>query len=462
MGKAPNVVFIFADEWRAQATGYNGDPNCETPVLDKLASESIDITHAVSGSSVCCPYRASLMTGQYPLTNGVYLNDVELDPHCRSIARAFSDGGYQTAYIGKWHLYGSPDGHYGRRAAIVPRECQLGFDYWKGFECNHDYDDSHYFFNDDPTPRPWEGYDAQAQSVDAAQYISDNADDVDPFMMMVSWGPPHFPLHTAPATYRDRYRDRPIELRPNVPADHQDKAIDDLRGYYAHIAALDDCLKTILDSLSEAGIAQDTILIFTSDHGDMFESQGLQWKHYPWDESIRVPFLLRWPALHGREGSQLALPLDAPDIMPTLLSLCGLASVASTEGRDWAPIIEGETSPDGEEAALLSVPVSFFNLRRVGMAAHRGLRTMRHTYVRDIDGPWLLFDNVADPYQMSNLIDNQSASDLLDQLDGQLQRRLDALGDQFLSGETYLARDGYEHYAEVAWPIGEKWTDPWV
>ena len=104
----PNVIFVFADEWRAQATGYAGDPNCETPVLDQLASKSLNVTHAVSGCSVCCPYRGSLLTGQYPLTHGVFINDVELNPECESIAKAFNAGGYTTSYIGKWHVYGSP------------------------------------------------------------------------------------------------------------------------------------------------------------------------------------------------------------------------------------------------------------------------------------------------------------------------------------------------------------------
>ena len=120
----PNVVFVFGDEWRMQATGFNGDSNCETPVLDSLAAESVNITHAVAGAPVCCPYRASLLTGQYPLTHGVYINDVELDPNCHSIARAFKAGGYETAYVGKWHVYGSPDGQYNRRSAVVPRDYQ--------------------------------------------------------------------------------------------------------------------------------------------------------------------------------------------------------------------------------------------------------------------------------------------------------------------------------------------------
>ena len=150
MNQRPNIVFVFADEWRAQATGYAGDVNCETPVMDALAAESLNLTHAVSGCSVCCPYRGSLLTGQYPLTHGIFINDVELDPDCMSIARAFKAGGYDTSYIGKWHVYGSPEGKNKRRAVPVPRSHQMGFDEWRGFECTHNHLDSGYFHNEDP------------------------------------------------------------------------------------------------------------------------------------------------------------------------------------------------------------------------------------------------------------------------------------------------------------------------
>jgi len=268
--KKPNIVFVFADEWPAHATGYAGDPNCATPMLDRLAAESVNVTHAVSGCPVCCPYRASLMTGQYPLTHGVYINDVELDPNCVSIARAFGQGGYRTAYIGKWHLYGSPDGQYGRRYAVVPRDYQLGFDYWKGFECCHDYNDSPYFFNDDPTPRKWEGYDALAQSRDAAQYIRDHANGEKPFM------------------FTDRY-----------------------------------------------------------------------------------------------------------------------------------------------------------------------------TYVRNTDGPWLLYDRKANPYQMHNLASDPAHAPVRARLEAELQQRLDRMGDEFLDGRRYLERDGLTHYGEVKYGVSKPWVDPW-
>ncbi|HDZ21519.1 hypothetical protein LCGC14_0124290 [marine sediment metagenome] len=461
MSRRPNVVFIFGDEWRMQATGYNGDPNCHTPVLDALASRSVNITHAVAGAPVCCPYRASLLTGQYPLTHGVYINDVELDPTCVSIARAFKAGDYDTAYIGKWHVHGSPDGQYSRRSTFVPRDCQMGFDYWKGFECTHDYNNSTYFFNDDPTPREWEGYDALAQSRDAAAYIKARTDGDSPFLLMLSWGPPHFPLDSAPEEYRQRYENRPIQLRPNVPPEMREQATDNLRGYYAHIAALDDCLNVVLEAIDAANMAENTIVILTSDHGDMMGSQGLGTKLFPWDESIRVPFLLRWPALHDT-GRQMPLPLDAPDIMPTLLGLCDVPIPETVEGKDWSPFIRGQEAPTGDEAALLVMPAEFHELRINGMKAYRGLRTARYTYVRDLDGPWLLYDNEADPYQMCNLIDRPEQKELQADLERQLQARLDALGDEFLDGQAYLQRDGLDHYYEANDTCVNQWSDPWA
>jgi arylsulfatase A-like enzyme len=461
MGRPPNIVFIFADEWRAQATGYNGDPNCATPVLDGLAAHSIYVTHAVSGCPVCCPYRGSLMTGQYPLTNGVYINDVELNPDCRSIARAFGDAGYDTAYIGKWHLYGSPDGKFGRRTAVVPRSHQLGFEYWKGFECSHDYNNSPYFFNDDPMPRKWEGYDAFAQSRDAAAYIRGHAGGDAPFFMMLSWGPPHFPLHTAPPEYRKRYEHHEITLRPNVPAGLRDRATKDLRGYYAHIAALDDCLAIVLDAIRAAGIEEDTILVFTSDHGDMFQSHGVGTKLFPWDESIRVPFLLRWPGLHGDIGRALTIPLSTPDIMPTLLGLCRLPIPEPVEGRDWSPFFREERQPTGDEAAIIEIPAEFTELIQNGMRAYRGLRTMRYTYVRNTAGPWLLYDNENDPFQKNNLAGQPAHADLEAQLDARLWERLSARGDEFLDGWAYLERDGLTHYIEVNGQSVQVWKDPW-
>ncbi|NOY57645.1 MAG: sulfatase-like hydrolase/transferase, partial [Calditrichaeota bacterium] len=129
----PNIVYVFPDQWRAQATGYNGDPNAKTPHLDALAMESCNFTDAVSGCPVCSPYRASLLTGQYPLTHGVFLNDVQLNDDAVTIAKVLGKAGYQTGYIGKWHL------HDHGRSAFIPRKSRQGFEFWQTMECTHNY-----------------------------------------------------------------------------------------------------------------------------------------------------------------------------------------------------------------------------------------------------------------------------------------------------------------------------------
>ena len=149
----PNVVFVFADQWRAQATGYAGNPDVRTPTLDRLASESLNFTTAVSGCPVCCPARASLITGRYPLTHGVFLNDVHLRHDAVSFADTFNRAGYDTGYIGKWHLDGRG------RSAFIPQEDRQGFDFWHVRECTHQYWDA-FYYADTPVKKTWPGYDA--------------------------------------------------------------------------------------------------------------------------------------------------------------------------------------------------------------------------------------------------------------------------------------------------------------
>ncbi|MFW6159205.1 MAG: sulfatase-like hydrolase/transferase, partial [Planctomycetota bacterium] len=182
----PNVVFVFADQWRAQATGYAGDPNVRTPNLDRLSSESIRFTTAVANCPVCSPYRASLITGQYPLTHGVFLNDVHLAHRVPSLADAFKSAGYDTAYVGKWHL----DGH--GRYAFVPPQDRQGFDFWRGMECTHRYNESHYYADTDEM-QTWDGYDAGAQTRCCQDYVRARRPGDTPFLLVLSWGPPHSP-----------------------------------------------------------------------------------------------------------------------------------------------------------------------------------------------------------------------------------------------------------------------------
>ena len=458
--RRPNVLFIIADEWRAQATSYNADPNVRTPVLVRLAAQSIGFDTAVSGLPVCCPFRASLVTGQYPLTNGVFINDVPLQPNGPTLGETFTRAGYRTGWIGKWHLYGSPGGKNERRLDYIPPEKRFGFDYWKACECTHEYNQSLYYEGNDRTPKYWPGYDAFAQSDDACAFIEKQAKSSDPFCLVLSLGPPHFPLNTAPEKYRALYKDAPIRLRDNVPPDRRDEAIEGLRGYYAHMAALDDCFGRLLATLDRAGIAEDTIVVFTSDHGDMMLSQGLTTKLHPWDESIRVPFLVRYPRKLGVKGRRLRTPLNSPDIFPTLLGLAGLPIPDSVEGADHSALMTGRPEASADRGTLLTLAIPITEARRYGFAEYRGLRTTRYTYVRSIKGPWLLYDNQTDPYQMRNLLGKPEARQLQSRLDRDLNAELKRRKDDFLPAASYIRRANVSHYQEVNAKIGRH-PSPW-
>lgn len=433
--KKPNVLFVLADQWRAQACGYAGDPNLVgmTPHLDQLASESVNLVNAISNCPVCTPYRACLMTGQYPLTHGLFLNDLCLSTEAVSIAQAYNQAGYDTGIIGKWHL----DGH--GRSAYIPKERRQGFEYWKVLECTHNYNQSHYYDNDDTTRKTWPGYDVFAQTKDAQSYIRARSQAGKPFMLVLSWGPPHNPYETAPESYRALFPKEKIVQRPNVTGDSRTA----LAGYYAHIAALDKSLGELLQTLDERGLRENTIVVFTSDHGDMLGSQGMIRKQKPWDEAVRVPFLLRYPQVH-KGGRKLEFPIGTPDIMPTLLGLCGIAIPDTVEGSDFSAIFAGATEPQ-DHAALIECPSPFGEWTRAkGGREYRGLRTKRYTYVRDLQGPWLMYDNEQDPYQMKNLINDPEHAALQQSLDTRLQAMLKSRKDTFERGETYIAQRGYK------------------
>ena len=430
----PNVVFVFADQWRAQATGYSGNAQVATPHLDRLARESVNFTHAVAGCPVCSPWRGSLLTGQYPLTHGIFVNDVPLADSGTRLGEAFAQAGYDTAWIGKWHI----DGH--GRSEYIPPERRHGFGYWKVLECTHDYNNSAYYAGKGTEKLHWEGYDAIAQTRDAQGYLREH-DGSNPFLLVLSWGPPHNPYETAPGEYRRRYRPEDIELRPNVPPECAAEAREWLAGYYAHCTALDDCVADLLATLEETGLARNTIFVFTSDHGDMLGSQGTVRKQKPWEESIRVPFLLRCPGVTVRDTDAL---LNTPDIMPTLLGLCDIPVPETVEGLDFSDHIRNSAPDPADGAALLACYHPFGEWSRdQGGREFRGLRTQRYTYTRTLAGPWQLFDNESDPWQQHNRIDDPTCRELRDQLDRRLTIMLEAGGDEFLHGDEYIGRWGY-------------------
>lgn len=435
----PNVLIIHTDEWRAQAMGYAGDQNVRTPNLDKLAATSANFVNAVSGLPVCTPHRASLITGQRPLTNGVFMNDVLLDTNLVTIAKVYRQNGYETGYIGKWHL----DGLY-RLSYTPPGARRQGFDYWKAVDCDHNYNHSVYYDNADSTRRYWEGYDVFAEAKDAEQYIQSAARKSQPFFLMLAIGAPHDPYHTAPEKYKQLYDPAKLSLRPNVPDSMEKQVRKDLAGYYAHMTAIDDKVGELIQTLKQEGIFDNTIILFTSDHGDLLGSQGGYFKQQPYDESIRVPMLLHYSAKDGIKVGKYNAMINSEDIMPTLLGLSGISVPASVEGVDFSKYIRGKSKDPKDSFSLITCIQPFGQWSRPnGGKEYRGIRTPRYTYVKDLKGPWLLFDNLDDPYQMHNLVNNQAYTALQNRLDHLLMEKLKLTKDTFQPGAFYLKQFHY-------------------
>ena len=438
----PNIVYLFADQWRASATGYAGDPNVKTPNLDRLAKEGLNFANAVSVLPVCTPYRAALMTGRYPTSTGMFLNDLHLPDNELCIADVLKSAGYTTAYIGKWHLDGRG------RDAYIPPASRRGWEYWKAAECDHNYAHSHYYTGDSDVKQYWDGYDAFAETKDAQQYIRDHASGKQPFALMVSYGPPHFPFGGVPKEFTDMYPLDKIKLPPNVPPEMQFHARAFSHGYYANCSAVDKCVGDVLKTLEETGIAKNTIVVFTADHGEMMGSHGVapSSKQVAWSEAANVPFLFRYPAIQGAQGRKVLTPLTTPDIFPTLLGLAGVPIPSTVEGEDLSPMIR-----DGREQDRAALYMGISPFVHDGAKAtkdlnkeYRAIRTDRYTYVRGLEGPWLLYDDVKDPNQMDNLVVKPECAALVAKLDGVLQERLKKIGDDFKPAQAYLDKWGYQ------------------
>ncbi len=421
-----NLVFVFADQMRAEATGYSGNRAVISPNLDKLAAEGLEFVNCISGMPVCTPWRASMLTGQYPLRHGLFINDLRLPTDRPTFGTVLKEAGYRTGYIGKWHLDGNE-----RSAYTPPGPRRQGFDFWAVANCDHNYMQSHYYSGDSTEKKHWNGYDARAQTDVALDFLKRSG--ADPFALFLSWGPPHNPYDQVPKEFLDLYPPD-VPVRPNCPNPNR----DELRGYYAHVTALDEQIGRLVRGLTENGQLEKTIFVFTSDHGDMLRSHGVQRKQHPWEESINVPFVIRAPKQFTK-GSRVNTLLNVWDLMPTLLSLLGVPVPSTVDGLDLSAAVLNRDFV-GPDATLAAAIAPFAEYRGLPW---RTLRTHRHTYARNLDGPWLLYDNERDPYQLTNLIGRPDCAALQAQLDARLKQELARFNDDFQPAETYLKRWNY-------------------
>lgn len=433
MGK-PNILYIFTDQMRASAMGCMGDELVHTPNLDRLASEGMLFRNALANTAVCTPSRASLLTGRHAWTCRSIVNDIRLPEEERSVADILKQHGYRTGYVGKWHLDGLP-----RDAPIPPGRRRHGFDdYWAAYDCTHDYLAPRYYLDDATEPMVLDaGYDADVQTDLAIGFLERYRDE--PFCLFLSWGPPHSPYGAVPQPFLDMYPPEAIALRPN--AQGADRSA--IAGYYAHITAIDRDVGRLMDALDRLDLAEDTIVFFTSDHGDMLWSHGRVKKQQPFEESVRIPLIVRWPA-KLQAGRDSDLLIGVVDHTPTLLGLAGVPVPGEMNGLDLSDVLL-DRSEQRPGSAFIAEYVSF------GQSSlyqpWRGVRTPRYTYTRWLQGGAILYDNQDDPYQLHNLILDPAHEAIRKELEKELGRWLARIDDPFLDPDACFRRiDRWEEW----------------
>jgi arylsulfatase A-like enzyme len=331
-----NVLFVLADQWRFSAFGHGGDPVVRTPNFDRLAEQGARFTRAYSGNPVCTPNRSCILTGRYAHQHGMIYNNIMLPPRERSIAEVFSEAGYTTHYIGKWHMDGEE-----KPGFVPPGWRRRGFRTFEGFNRGHYYPTGAKYFSNEGKFIQLDIYEPTYQTDLAIAFMKRNLNR--PFYCYLSWGPPHTPYR--PPKDWDIYDPAKLEFRPNVPGDLQkeERYRRSVAGYYGSCSALDHEFGRLMKALEENGLAGKTLVVFSADHGDMLGSHGLYTKSKPEEESLHIPMYMRLP---GRIRSRQAVGAVASsiDLTPTILSICGLKSLPVT-GRDLSGAVLGGAQP---------------------------------------------------------------------------------------------------------------------
>ena len=429
----PNIILVVADDHAPAAIGAYGARYNRTPNLDSLATEGLRLENCFCTNAICTPARASIMTGKYSHATGIKtLNDVIDHDRETTLGMAFQAAGYQTAMVGKWHL-----GHGGKSD---PR----GFDYWNVLPGQGAYFDPETL--EMGRPKANDGYVTDILTDSALEWLGSREKER-PFFLCLAHKAPHdsfepHPRHwhsyTAtvpePPTLRDDYKERAqaaamssakietMHLRNHLPqiAGAHDANTDRMawnyqefiRNYYRCVQAIDENLGRILHHLEAEGLVENTIVVYTADHGFFLGDHGWYDKRFMYEESIRIPCLIRYPAViaPGTVREEMGLNVD---FAPTLLEMAGIPVPAAMQGRSFAPLARGQTVPDWRQAMYYRY---WMHLAHFHIPAHYGVRTDRYKLIhyygrslgctgaidRDTSPEWELFDLHDDPQELHN------------------------------------------------------------
>jgi arylsulfatase A-like enzyme len=421
-GDQPNVIVFFTDQQRWDTTGVHGNPMALTPNFDRMAKNGTHAFHSFTCQAVCAPARACLQTGLYATQTTVYRNGLALPAGAKTLAHHFCEGGYHTAYIGKWHL--------ADRDPVVADQ-RGGYEYWLGANIlefvSRPYNTILYDSENRTVELP--GYRVDAMTDAAIRYIDTHRSH--PFYLFLSYLEPHHQNHlddfVPPDGYRERYTGAwvPPDLAALGGSTHQHIA-----GYYGTVKRLDEALGRLLDALHSLDLMDNTIVLFTSDHGCHFKTRNGEYKRSCHESSVRVPTALRGPGFDG--GGTVQQLVSIVDLPPTLLDAVGLPVPEEMEGCSILPLLSKGDHAWPEEI--------FVQISESQVA--RAVRTHRWKYSvtsPDADG-WSdpaadnyveehLYDLRSDPYELTNLIGLSSHREVAELMKERLVGRMIAAGE---------------------------------
>lgn len=460
MSQGPNILFILVDQVRAGSLPAWGETQIETPHLQRLAGESVLLDNMIATAPVCTPYRAMLTTGRHPQTTGHIMNFVNTRHDEIGLGDVFARNGWRTAWVGKWHLHRGSFPEIDGGDYVPEGRDRLGFEHWRGYNFHTDYFGGKVNTEDWHNER-WEGYETDALARYAIEFMEGLAAD-ERFCLFVSPHQAHYtPYRYAPEEYYARLPEE-LTLPDNVPPEMVDGLQGSLRDYLAMILTIDDMVGDLMAYLERSGRAQDTLVIFTSDHGTQMGSQGGHaWeKKQPWEESLRVPWMMRWPGVF--EGGVRRDALTAPvDIFPTLCGLCDLPVPRTVEGYNLADAWRGRPGAF-EQEALLTMNFSASHDWLLDGHDWRGVRTKTHSFARRLAADDELYDLAADPLQLNNLAGQQAVAGVQAELEAQLDTFLALRNDSFRPCQEYS--DWFDSQRRVVrnmyGPLGDPEDEP--
>lgn len=408
----PNVIVFFTDQQRHDTTGVHGNPMGLTPNFDRLARSGTHLYNSFTSQPLCGPARSSMQTGLFATQTGVFRNGIPLSEDAETMAKVFARNGYDTAYIGKWHLGGSDP---------VPARERGGYQTWLAANllefCSDAYDCVLFDTEDQRTKLP--GYRVDAITDAAIRYCDAHHDN--PFFLFVSFLEPHHQNHVDDYPPPEGYReDMTAKLwTPPDLATLKGTSGWHLGGYYGMVKRLDEAFGRLMDALKSLGMAENTIVMFTSDHACHFKTRNSEYKRSCHESAVRVPTMLTGPGFNA--GGQVRALFSTVDVAPTLIEAAGLAVPEGMVGRSIIPVVRDARAPWREDV--------FFQISETETG--RALRTHRWKYgvtsEYDEDAPRsqvyreaYLYDLDSDPYEMVNLVGLTVFRDLADQLKSRL------------------------------------------